>query len=312
MLKKRLLLALCLCIAPLVAPARAVPFTSYFNDLLVELNTRLSVLTGTLTAQQKKDKASYTSLVKQINKKSLSLATDIKTAVNIIKTIDKKFPLDATLSALVDDLLAHLAGDVQDLIGDAEFDQLNMVPGTPKTQVANAIISANNFMIMSQSATTHGDRIKFVNNAMALVGKSTKLIKKAAKIVIDGTACRINGTLFKSDSSSFVLSPTQFDLVAHQNGNPSRDITIHCAYFVPFVSGSTHTLVPGSGTVVINLDGTPTTYVIDSGSLTAAVVDTVNLTVSGSYSFSAISNDGQQIFLNVSEGFFTTKSLQLQ
>ncbi|MFN0206802.1 MAG: hypothetical protein ACKVS6_10895 [Planctomycetota bacterium] len=314
MFRKSLTLAaiLLLFALPALQPAKAAPFTNYFTDLLNELNTRLASLTGTLTKEQKKEKGTLTSAVKKINKNSTSLATDIKTAQALVTLLDKAFPTDQIIGNLEDTLLDSLSGEIQKAISKMEFDGLNMVAGANKDKTFTSLLLANSTMIQAEAAATRLDRVKFMNGAVTLIVKGQKLVVISAKIVNEGVACVVSGGTFKSNTSSFVLTATDFTLTASQSGNPSRTIHIHYTFLSPFNEGTTHTLVPGTGSVSVTLDGITTNYIIDNGSLTLAVLDTATNTASGSFGFGATSDDGMQTFFNVSQGFFITKLLVVQ
>lgn len=288
--------------------AAAAPFTPYFADLLTLLNNRAALLTGKLTAQQKKEKSAYTTVIKAINKKSTSLTTDLKTLQAITNKLDTVFPADTEISGLEDTLITQLTAEVQEESDALEVTLLNMVPGTKKTDAQSMLLTANAYIVSSQQQPTHFKRAKDLNNALAAIIKSQKVTKVSPKIVTEGVACLVNGFNFASNSSSFTLSSSQFTITATQAAGPPS--VIHIVYPTQgiFVAGATYTLAPGTGTYTNN--DTTEVFVIDGGSIHINDLDKSKNSVSGVFSFLATGPTSGS--LSVSQGFFISKNLILQ
>ncbi|MBI3820922.1 MAG: hypothetical protein HY286_19715 [Planctomycetes bacterium] len=293
-----------------MAGARAAfaPFTPYFGDLLTELTNRVNALTGTLTAQQKKDKNTYNSLIKTINKKSTSLTTDLKTAATVVKSIDKSFPLDAVLQTLEDELVANLEFELQGASNTLNIALLNLGGGKLKSSALQMLLGANDLVSQSLIVTKHADKIKKLDGAYALITKANKSIKNSAKIVTEGLTCHVNGFVFKGDSSSFTMSATTLSITAHQNSGPTSTIQMDYPISSPLVAGQAYTLAPGTATYTNN--ETNEIFTVEGGTISLLTLDAPTNAISGTFLFFA--SGPVTGSLNVSEGYFVSKALVVQ
>jgi hypothetical protein len=74
--------------------AAAAPFTSYFDDLIVELEAISAKLEGTTDKAEKKQKKAADKVLKAFAKDSTDLKKDLKNAAKAAKTLAKAFPED--------------------------------------------------------------------------------------------------------------------------------------------------------------------------------------------------------------------------
>src|SRR5690349_7414746 len=98
--------------------SRATPFTSHFDDLISDLQTRAGALSN---STDKAEQSQYKAIVKVLAtleaKDSTSLDTDIKNLGKIAKSLIKAFPTDFPSGSLATNLQSAVdgfTGDIQD------------------------------------------------------------------------------------------------------------------------------------------------------------------------------------------------------
>ena len=87
-----LIIGLLACYAP---TAGAAPFTSNFDDLIADLQTRAAALSNSVDKTQQKQFKTIEKVLTTLNK-STSVATDVKNLGSAAKTLIKAFPTDYT------------------------------------------------------------------------------------------------------------------------------------------------------------------------------------------------------------------------
>ena len=73
--------------------AGAAPFTSNFDDLIADLQTRAAALSNSTDKAEEKEYKTIEKVLSTLNK-STSLTTDIKNLGSVSKTLIKAFPTD--------------------------------------------------------------------------------------------------------------------------------------------------------------------------------------------------------------------------
>lgn len=237
--------------------ASAVPFTDNFDALIAELEIRSDTLTNTTDKAEVKQKKAVDKVLKTLNDKdSTSVATDVKNAGKVAKSLQKAFPaeflvpalvsgpvvnggIDTTLGDLVADVFEAFAVDVQDAL-DALQTELDGLPDNDcKAKVQEQIDAAQ--AILDTEVVSPFDPIipKLLASAVKGLAKIEKGLASVenckgggggggnadmtAQISVDGGAAQ---DFEGSAAGVFVDLTGQLSITGVSVGNPMRSVTI--------------------------------------------------------------------------------------
>jgi hypothetical protein len=201
--------------------AKATPFTPYFEGLINELQSRSAALSNsTDKVEQKQFKACQKALKTFNGKHSTSLATDLKNAGKVAKTLAKAFPEEfnpaptvaavtplttTSLFDLLNNAYNSIFGDASDILDEIE----TVLAGLPSSSCKDSAIGivANIQAILDEAGTapdfdtavkTLGDGLKTVAKANAALLKAADCNSGGGGSVPKGLNCSINGNSFSA------------------------------------------------------------------------------------------------------------------
>lgn len=178
----RLASLLALLVLMLTSPASdavADPFTSFFDNLIVELEARSTALEGSTDKAEIKQKKTIDKLLKAFAKDSTGLDKDLKAAGKAIKKLAKAFPGDGTLEALIDAALTAAGGDIDALL-DAAQDLVDTAPLGKCRDKAQKLLDQVEMLLHEADTTTDPAAVaKALTKALKQANKGGRLAAKA-------------------------------------------------------------------------------------------------------------------------------------
>jgi hypothetical protein len=161
------------------AAAVAAPFTPYFDALRAELGVRAAALAGATDRSSKKQLKAVNTAGKAIDKASISIVKDLKTAGKIGKGLAKAFPdefiADDGLALLIDRLLDDLAGDVSGAL-DAAGDAVAAPPdGACKLRATDALGTAMAGVVAAGNETAPSMIAGALRQALKQIARAEKI-----------------------------------------------------------------------------------------------------------------------------------------
>jgi hypothetical protein len=172
--------------------ASAAPFTSYLDDLIVELESRSAALEGSLIKEEIKLKKGIDKILKKFVKDSSGPDKDLKNVAKAAKSLTKLFPEEMnpgkgggdgnTLYDLVEAALASFDGDIQALLVAAQ----GVVDGAPIGKCrdkAQAVLDDVN----AQLAALPG--LPTLPDVAKALGKALKSVFKGQKLAVKALGC---------------------------------------------------------------------------------------------------------------------------
>jgi hypothetical protein len=167
-------------LAALAVPSAATPFTSHFNGLLVEMNTRDSdlPLTG-LTKDQKREKAALGRAFRALSADSPDLAGDLAMARKMAGALETGYPGDGAMTALLSLLNDDLAADA-----DAEREEAVVLisiaqEGKTRLRAEAKLAAADALFIAADASATEALRARSLEKGLKAVAKAAALAVKA-------------------------------------------------------------------------------------------------------------------------------------
>jgi hypothetical protein len=306
--------------------ARATgPFTDNFTALLAELQSRSAALSGSTDRTEKSQWKACNKAILAINKNSISLGTDLKTALNVTKILAKafpsEFPLPTTmtqasitfsnnLEVLVVQVFSNFTGDVTASLATL-VGAVNALPdGSGKTQALALITASQQQITDAIAAQDFGSLTKDLGVALKGVASIGKILSKGSGGGGGGNndtiSMNIDGVAWTGDNGTsggeFTQTNNSFGFGGSKSSNPNSTIAI------VITSG-----VTGPGTYTTGVYGTylvyspvPANFSTTSCTVIIDTLDTVHHKASGTYSFSA--TDGITT-ITVTQGAFNIVDL---
>ncbi len=306
-------------------PRAQAMFTDHFHLLLTELQTRSLALSNSTDVIEKKQKKAADLAIKKLNRSTKSLATDIKAAGAVSKSLARAFPDDFptaplggagfsfTLDALLFIGFDGLQEDVEQEISKLEALMASLPDGKPKAKAFAAYAVAINKLATITAATSFADWAKALTATLTktLAGQKTAIkaggttggggggVGMSADIVVDGGST--DHWVADTTYTEWVQGASLLTVEGDRTASPSYHLT------VPILSGfsgatGTYGLASGAGGVSFGLDY----YAVSSGSITVSTFNAAAQTLSGTFSFTA-TNDVSTI--TVSSGVFNLNTL---
>jgi hypothetical protein len=295
-----------------LAPMRArAAFTSYFDPLLQELQSRSATLTNKADKLQRKQKKAADMCIRIINKNTNSLRGDITAAGAVSRLLTKNFSgeFSATvkgltvvtnLETLLEGAFTSLQSDVVGTIDDLTALINGLADGKAKTRALSQFTAATNKLATIQNDTDFSTWSKLlasglksalsgINIAAKAGGGSTGSPKFTATVSIGGT--NIN---FVADSfgAEWVQTSGILDIGGMRTGVGN--------FSVPIVSGFTGATgtYPLGGAGSYQPAGTFTFYILQSGTLNITSFNAANHSLSAMFSFTATNDAGGLVTVN--------------
>jgi hypothetical protein len=161
--------------------AGAVPFTSNFDDLIADLQTRAGALSNSVDKTQQKQFKTIEKVLSTLNK-STSLTTDIKNLGSATKTLFKAFPTDYTppgssLLTNTETALDGLIDNVQTLINTTETNA-SALTASCKIKAQASVDTAQTQLDAAAAATDFPTAVKLLGTALKTELKADKAVTK--------------------------------------------------------------------------------------------------------------------------------------
>ena len=226
--KKSLIVSVLVALVAVIVPGAQAAFTSNFDALLTELQSRSTALTGSPDKTEQKEKKAADKIIAKINKPATTLAADVKTAGSIAKSLPKAFPSEfPTASVVFSNNLSVLLGDVFDGLTSDVTDQFtslqNTVNALPDGKAKNKALAS---VAKAQVALDGTNSTDFVAVGKSLAG-ALKSITSGLKAANSGGG---GGGVCTSSTITMTVSnegPEWHSTTANSSFNPATgDFTL--------------------------------------------------------------------------------------
>jgi hypothetical protein len=283
------------------SPAKAAPFTDHFAGLIADLQTRAGALSNSTDKTEQKQFKAIQKVFKALEgKDSLSLATDIKNAGKIAKTLVKTFPTDfippgSALSSNLEDAIQGLAGDVQ-AVGDGAQTVLDgLGPSSCKDKAQTSLTTAQGLLDAADATIDIPTAAKLIGSALKAALKASATAAGCMSGGGGGNGDFLKATITGDFSLNFqtlsAVPPTAttisaLDLLMITGGDSAfGGVGLSVGVSLSSVAGpGTYPVVPGSN--VIRSD-TSVDYSLASGTITFTTFDLAGQNLVGTFSFTA-------------------------
>jgi hypothetical protein len=269
--------------------AVAAPFTSHFDDLIADLNTRANALSNSTDKVEQKQFKTIGKVLKQLNgKASTSLAADIKNLGSVAKALFKSFPTDFTppggsLDTNLETAVEGFASDVQTQIDATKSNVDALAISSCKLKTQATLDTAQTQLDAAEAALDFSTASKLLGSALKTASKAAS---SAAKCNSQGGggggggsssfSCMISGAANDNFSAA---TGNGFVLAQWNNTTLTHSMTLYAD------------LVDGPGTYPIDFAATVVqynplmTFFGAAGTITFTTADFTSKKLVGSFAF---------------------------
>ncbi|HTS17279.1 MAG TPA: hypothetical protein VMP11_06890 [Verrucomicrobiae bacterium] len=302
----------------------AAPFTSNFDDLIADLQSRATVLSNSTGKVQQQQFKTIEKVLKTLDgKNSTSLATDIQNLGNVSKTLIKAFPTDYTppgssLLTNTDTALDGLLNDVQATINTTQSNADLLATSTCKTKAQSSINTAQSQLDAASSATDIPTEAKLLGTALKTELKAEKAVAKCPLGGTGGGGTNTNDFVeatitgdFANSFRSSLLPPvaTVGDLGVLVNigaGEPDFGGT---AMSIEVRNVTTTNTYPIDLSSDLHRNSPSNTFYVTEGEITFTTFDLTNRLLAGTFDYTA-TNSVQGGMITVTNGVFHFDKIQ--
>jgi flagellar hook-basal body complex protein FliE len=295
-------------------PTAQAAYTDNFDDLLVELQTRSSVLSNSTDKVEQKQKKACDKAIKTIFKPADSLGDDVKTAGKVAKDLAKAFPgefapvlaiktVSTNLYDLITELAAELRSEITNELAELQLDVDALPAGNAKTKALAAIAKVQAALLLADAALDNADLFKALDAASKAVASGQKTVEKAnnsgggggsgqgltATISSNGT--NDNWVADQNTGAEWVQGSGILDVGGERSSGGGTRLTVALCNGFNGQTG-TYPLQVSCGGYMEN--GTFTFYATQSGTLNITECNAGSHTIAGTFSLTA--SDGNKTF----------------
>jgi hypothetical protein len=322
---RRVAMGLVALLAVCVPRAGAAPFTSNFDNLIADLESRAAALSNSTNKAEEKEFKTIEKVLGTLNKSS-SLTTDIKNLGSAAETLIKAFPTDYTppgssLLTNTETALDGLIGDVQTLINRTETNASDLTASC-KTKAQADVTTALTDLDNAAAAATFPTATKLLGTALTTELKAEVAVAKCA---LKGTGNSggggatntndfVTATITGAFDNSFdttLLPPvaTVADLgflISIEAGEPAFGATAMDIEVMNVTGANTYPIQIDSNLVRTNPSNT---FFIVEGELTFTTFDLTNRLLVGTFYYTATDTNNNQS-ITVTNGVFHLTDVQ--
>jgi hypothetical protein len=294
--------------------AKATPFTPYFDDLIVELQSRSAALSNSTDKVQIKQKKAVDKCLKLlVDKTSTSLATDLKNVGKVAKTLAKAFPEEfnppvttasaitiVSLSDLLNSAYSGFYTDVANLLEEIQTALATLPASSCKTAALAIVDDIQTLLDEAAAAPDLATAVKTLSKGLKTIAKADAAALKAADCNTGGSgggnakglSCSVNGNSFSALGAAGVfLNITQQLTITGATAEKAVTVVVFGATgpgTYPIGDGSQVQLVSTFDTWADNATGTVTFTTLDIPA--GKAVGTFEFTVTKTFPVSDSSN----------------------
>jgi hypothetical protein len=302
--------------------AGAAPFTSNFDNLIADLQSRAAALSNSTDKVEKKEFKTIEKVLGTLNKSS-SLTTDIKNLGSVSKTLIKAFPTDYTppgssLLTNTETALDGLIDDVQTSINTTQTNASDLTASCA-TKAQMSVDAAQTDLNNASAATDFPTAAKLLGTALKTELKAeTAVAKCALKGTGNGGETNTNDFVtatisgdFDNSFQSSVLPPvaTVADLgflISIEAGEPAFGGTAMDLEVMNVTGTNTYPIQTDSD---LHRNNPSNTFFVVEGELTFTTYDLTNRMLEGTFNYTA-TNSAQGGGITVTNGVFHLTDVQ--